>query len=183
VVRSFFLENPSGPPLGQFCSLKSADSFLGAKLPDRESDHSPHRSTEVMECTYLYLQLPMHIHGLVLWQRSNTVLGRAWATRRRAGENIVAKRFTHARVSSLLKRFCMHCIWYLLIFGLKKVTTAYAESLEWLKSTAQVTDRENLRTRNLCAFERARTHTHTHTHTHTRARARTHTHTHTHTAA
>jgi hypothetical protein len=142
VVGSFFLENPSGPPLELFCSLKPADSFLGVKLPDRESDHSPHHSTEVLECTEVYLQLPMHIHGLVLWQRGNTVSSRAWATRRRAVENIVAKRFTYARMSSLLKRFCMHRIWYLLIFGLKKVTTAYFESLEWLKSTAKVTDRE-----------------------------------------
>jgi len=101
--RKFFfvIENQSGPPLGLFCSLKPADLFLKVKLPDRESDHRPHHSTEVLECTELYLQLPMHIRGLVLWQRGITVSSRAWATRRRAVENIVAKRFTHARVSSL----------------------------------------------------------------------------------
>ena len=164
MVGSFFLENPSEPPLGLLVSLKPADSFLGVKLPDRESDHSPHYSTEVLECTELYLQLPMHIHGLVLWQRGNTrtVSSLAWATRRSAVENIVDKRFTHARVSSLFKRFCMHRGWYLLIFGLKRVTTAYVESLDWLKSTTQVTDRENLRTR-MCLRVSAQTHTHTHT--------------------
>jgi hypothetical protein len=158
VVGSFFLENPSGPHLGLFCSLKPADSFLGIKLPNRESDHSPHHSIEGLECTEFYLQITMHIHGLMLWQRGNTVSSRAWATRRRAVENIVSP-----RVTSLFKRFCMHRSWYL-IFGLKKVTTAHVESLEWLKSTAKVTDRENLRARNLCACERARAHAHTHTH-------------------
>lgn len=95
----------------------------------------------------------------------NTIASCAWATRR-ATENTVAKRFTpRARMSSLFKRFYSFCSWYLLVFSLKKVTAAYVESLERLRSTARSyvldTDNENLMTRNLCACERARKRSHT----------------------
>lgn len=63
--RKCLLENPSGLSLQLLFSLKTADSFLRVKLPDWGGDHSPHHSTEVLD----YLQLAMHVRGLVIWQR------------------------------------------------------------------------------------------------------------------
>jgi hypothetical protein len=97
----FFFVIPSGPAAGLFCSLKTADCYLRVKQPKRESDHSPHRRTEVLKCTELYLHLPMRLHGLVLWQWGSTISSRALAPRRRGVENIVVK-------NSFVCRICLN---------------------------------------------------------------------------
>jgi hypothetical protein len=39
---------------------------LGVKRPVREADHSPQSGVEVKECVELYLNSPIHLHGVVL---------------------------------------------------------------------------------------------------------------------
>jgi len=39
---------------------------LGVKRPEREADHSLPSSDEVKECLDIYLQSPIHLHGVVL---------------------------------------------------------------------------------------------------------------------
>jgi len=47
----------------------SRGSFLGAKQPGQEADHSPPSSADVKECVELYLQPPVCLHGVVLSQK------------------------------------------------------------------------------------------------------------------
>jgi len=39
---------------------------LGVKRPGHEVDHSPPSSAEVKECVELYLNFPIHLHGMML---------------------------------------------------------------------------------------------------------------------
>jgi hypothetical protein len=49
-------------------------SFPGVKRLGREADHSPPSSAEVKEWVELYLNSPMHLHGVVLSYSTGTTL-------------------------------------------------------------------------------------------------------------